>query len=65
MKNKRQLMEQIKSDIARLGGNYPVLAVYKNNRLMDYALSTEDRVVGEENGTETTLTDLLRHLEND
>ena len=27
--NKRQLMEQIKSDIARLGGNYPVLAVYK------------------------------------
>lgn len=37
MKNKRQLMEQIKSDIARLGGNYPVLAVYKNNRLTDYA----------------------------
>jgi hypothetical protein len=65
MKNKRQLMEQIKNDIARLGGNYPVLAVYKNNRLTDYVLSTEDRVVGEENGTETTLTDLLRHLEND
>ncbi|HHU24231.1 MAG: hypothetical protein PHG08_01920 [Bacilli bacterium] len=65
MNNKKQLMAQIRSDINRLGGNYPIMAIYKNNRFVDYTLSTEVKVVDDENSYEMTLIELLHQLEND
>lgn len=58
-------MAQIRSDINRLGGNYPIMAIYKNNRFVDYTLSTEVKVVDDENSYEMTLIELLHQLEND
>lgn len=62
MNYRKRLVEQIKNDIARLGGNYPVMAILKNQRIVDYRLSTEVKVIDDENALELTLAELLAQL---
>lgn len=61
--NLQKQINQLKIDIEKNGPHYPALVVYKNNQFIDYALSTEVKVMSEETSKEMTLEELLKELQ--